>query len=320
MVLTVDARSFRDAEINLANPAAQLGAVFTPGRTLLGSPQLARVKADLLAAQADGTTWKFINLPEPIQNFGPLASGDRYEGYAAERSELLGFIHDNNIKNVVFITADIHGTSINNLTYQAVNPTNPTASFLGPQIKTSAFEVSTGAGAYDQPFGPTLAFLAYQAGFISAAQYAFYNSLPIAADTDSLLNDKDDFIKAILNGQLTATPTPGNHYSPLGLEDSGLHYQLQAGDWFMGHTAGWTEFTINAKNQALTITTWGIPIDKVLGALGNDAALAALSPQIIGKFTVFAAAVPEPQNWALLIAGFGLTGAMLRRRRVLAFA
>jgi PEP-CTERM motif len=32
------------------------------------------------------------------------------------------------------------------------------------------------------------------------------------------------------------------------------------------------------------------------------------------------AAVPEPTNWAMLIAGFGLTGTMLRRRRSLHFA
>jgi hypothetical protein len=32
------------------------------------------------------------------------------------------------------------------------------------------------------------------------------------------------------------------------------------------------------------------------------------------------AAVPEPASWAMLIAGFGLTGAVLRRRRVLAVA
>ena len=30
------------------------------------------------------------------------------------------------------------------------------------------------------------------------------------------------------------------------------------------------------------------------------------------------ASVPEPASWALLIVGFGLTGAVLRRRRVVA--
>ena len=29
-----------------------------------------------------------------------------------------------------------------------------------------------------------------------------------------------------------------------------------------------------------------------------------------------AAAVPEPASWAMMIAGFGLTGAALRRRRI----
>ena len=32
-------------------------------------------------------------------------------------------------------------------------------------------------------------------------------------------------------------------------------------------------------------------------------------------YTIGAGAVPEPASWALLLAGFGLTGAMARRRR-----
>lgn len=36
--------------------------------------------------------------------------------------------------------------------------------------------------------------------------------------------------------------------------------------------------------------------------------------------TGLAAAVPEPESWALLLAGFGLTGALLRRRKQLATA
>jgi phosphodiesterase/alkaline phosphatase D-like protein len=91
-------------------------------------------------------------LPEPIQNLGVIAASDRYEGYAAERAALLKFIDDNNISNVVFVSADIHGTLVNNLTYQ-----------LGPglpQIPTNAFEISTGSVAYDAPFGPTVLQLA----------------------------------------------------------------------------------------------------------------------------------------------------------------
>jgi hypothetical protein len=46
--------------------------------------------------------------------------------------------------------------------------------------------------------------------------------------------------------------------------------------------------------------------------------------QIIGEgttsFTPQGGTVPEPESWALLIAGFGLTGAVLRRRRMTAVA
>ncbi len=36
---------------------------------------------------------------------------------------------------------------------------------------------------------------------------------------------------------------------------------------------------------------------------------------IKGKFTLIAASAPEPTTWAMMIAGFGLAGATLRRRR-----
>ena len=35
---------------------------------------------------------------------------DRWEGYVAERNEILNFIRDNGIENVVFLTTDNHGT------------------------------------------------------------------------------------------------------------------------------------------------------------------------------------------------------------------
>ncbi len=37
--------------------------------------------------------------------------------------------------------------------------------------------------------------------------------------------------------------------------------------------------------------------------------------ELIGRVTLFSAAVPEPTSWAMLIAGFGLVGASQRRRR-----
>jgi alkaline phosphatase D len=314
LFIVADARSFRDPELDDSNPAVLLATAFTPGRTMLGDPQFERLKADLLTAKADGVTWKFVSIPEPIQNLGPLAAADRYEGYAAERTALLKFIADNDIQNVVFIAADIHGTSINNLTYQNGSP-------FDVQHNVAAWEITTGAVAFDAPFGPTIAQLALGAGLMTPAQYAFYQSLPIAPDLDDIPNDKDDFIRTLLNQFLTTTPSPFNGYSALGLQDSGLDYQLLAGDWFLGHYYGWTEFEIDAATQDLTVSTFGIAYDQVNDALGNPLALAALQPSLVGRFTVKATgAVPEPASWALMIGGMGLVGAAMRRRVQVRFA
>jgi hypothetical protein len=43
-------------------------------------------------------------------------------------------------------------------------------------------------------------------------------------------------------------------------------------------------------------------------------------PQELSHIVFFGAAVPEPESWAMLIAGFGLVGAVMRRRRTLATA
>lgn len=61
-----------------------------------------------------------------------------------ERAELLSFIEENDIDNVVFVAADVHMTAVNNLTYQ----TEPS----GEQIATGVFEVTTGAIAFSNSF------------------------------------------------------------------------------------------------------------------------------------------------------------------------
>src|SRR5262249_43377367 len=160
---------------DITNPAQVTNFLvqsFDPSRTMLGGPQLARLEHDLLVAQQNGVTWKFVMVPEPIQNLGVLAAQDRYEGYAAERTQLLRFIEYHYITNVVFVSADIHGTVVNNLTYQTAPG--------GTQFSTGAFEVTTEAVAFDAPFGPTVADLATAAGLLSPAQRAFYDSLPVA--------------------------------------------------------------------------------------------------------------------------------------------
>jgi phosphodiesterase/alkaline phosphatase D-like protein len=278
----LDTRSFRDSGLpaaNLANPTEFLVNSFNPQRTMLGRPQLEDLKRDLLSAERDGITWKFITVPEPIQNLGVLAASDRFEGYAAERTEILKFIDDNKISNVVFVAADIHGTVVNNLTYQLAPG--------GQQIATSAFEISTGSVAFDAPFGQTVAELAAGLGLLTPAQKAFYDSLPIANDADDLPNDQDDFIKGIVNDGLRALG-----YDPVGLSNNlsqanGLiNAKLLQGDYSATHTYGWTEFNIDAKTQKLVVTTYGIAPYTREELAANPGAILARQPKVVSQFEV----------------------------------
>jgi len=285
-IMITDSRSFRDAQIdpiNLADSediARFQQEAFDPSRTMLGKPQLELLKADLLEAQADGVTWKFVVIPEPIQNFGVVAAEDRFEGYAAERTELLQFIDENDIDNTVFLAGDFHGTIVNNLTYQ----TSP----LEAPIPLNAFEIVTGPVAFnDGRFGPNVVNLSAAAGFIGEEELAFYNSLPIAPDADDEVNDRDDFVKDLVNAQV----------DPLGLDRVGLNDNLPSaeglidaellqGDYLSAHTFSWTELDIDETNQQLTVTTYGTEAYSEEELLANPEAIVNRTPEIVSQFTV----------------------------------
>ena len=55
-------------------------------------------------------------------------------------------------------------------------------------------------------------------------------------------------------------------------------------------------------------------------AIGWDIRYDVLNKSSLSFSTRYIAAIPEPANWAMLIAGFGLVGAMARRRRAVAAA
>lgn len=277
-MFVLDTRSFRDDQLapaNLSNPVPFLVNTFDPSRTLLGKQQLSDLKQDLLAAESAGITWKFVAVPEPIQNFGVINAEDRFEGYAAERTELLKFIDDNAIENVVFLSGDFHGTLVNNLTYQ-VAPGQP-------QIQTSAFEIVTGPAAFfDGLFGPTVAQLSLAAGLITPAQFAAYQALPTTPDADSVVNDKDDFIKQLLVAQTNAFG-----YDPIGLDGAPrVDATLLQGDYVSTHAYGWTQFDIDQESQQLLVTTYGIPPYSEADLLANPEAITSLTPTIVSQFSV----------------------------------
>jgi phosphodiesterase/alkaline phosphatase D-like protein len=118
-------------------PPGCLAAIFDPDRTLLGPVQKAQLFADLAASTAK---WKLVVSEEPIQQFHALPY-DRFEGYAAERAELLVFIQQNGIEGVKFLTTDTHATMLNQVAVDVFTAPAPIAVELvtGP-VATFTFE------------------------------------------------------------------------------------------------------------------------------------------------------------------------------------
>lgn len=295
-VIISDARSFRDAPLPfIADPfdANQiedfLRSTFATDRTMLGRAQMDALKDDLFDSQQDGITWKFVIIPEPIQNFGIIGAEDRFEGYAAERTELLKFIHENTIENVVFIAADFHGTIVNNLAYQELLTEEADDVVVIESTPISAFEVVTGPVAfYDALLGPSTVNLATLAGVLSPFLKGIYDRAPVAPDTDSIVNDKDDFLKSLINTQLETLD-----YDPIGLNENNagaeglIDAELLQGDYLACHTYGWAEFEIAPETQELLVTVYGVDAYSEADLLADPNDVINREPRVVSQFRVY---------------------------------
>jgi phosphodiesterase/alkaline phosphatase D-like protein len=295
VILITDARSFRDAPLPaITDPfdanevEVFLAGTFTSDRTMLGRAQLESVKKDLLESQQDGITWKFIVIPEPIQNFGVINAEDRFEGYASERTELLKFIDENEIRNVVFIAGDFHGTIVNNLACQELQIEGTGDSSVINSTPIDAFEVVTGPVAFfDGLLGPSTVNLAASAGVLSPFLKSIYNSLAVEPDTDSTVNDKDDFFKSLVNTQLEALD-----YDPIGLNENKpeaeglIDAELLQGDYLACHTFGWAEFDIASDTQELLVTVYGVDAYSETDFLADPNNIINQVPRIVSQFIV----------------------------------
>ena len=105
-------------QMALPVPAACLAALLDPNRTLLGREQKRGLQQRLRQSTA---TWKFIVSQVPVQEFfaNPY---DRWEGYAAERAEILNFIRASRIRNVVWLSTDLHAVLINDVRLTTYTP------------------------------------------------------------------------------------------------------------------------------------------------------------------------------------------------------
>jgi alkaline phosphatase D len=167
-VFMLDERSYRGP--NTAN----VQTVLTPESAFLGPEQLRWLKQRLLASRA---TWKVIASDMPISIVVPDLNPDvpkgTFEAWAnnehgtpkgreLEIANLLAFIKNNDIKNVVWVTADVHYASATQYDPSRAQFTDfkPFWEFVAGPINAGTF----GPGDIDKTFGPNVVYSSAPAG------------------------------------------------------------------------------------------------------------------------------------------------------------
>jgi alkaline phosphatase D len=144
----LDQRQYRDDQPcgdAIAPPCPELNQA----RNLLGRTQMNWIKKELQASKA---AWKVIG--NEVMMMPAKVTGDAYvqydswHGYPGEREELLGHIDRKRIRDVVFVTGDIHTFIAGDVKTQGGLGKSVALEFVGGSI------TSTNFGETDLPIGP----------------------------------------------------------------------------------------------------------------------------------------------------------------------
>jgi alkaline phosphatase D len=189
-IFAIDLRSYRGA--NSANRQTSLA---TESR-IFGESQLDGLKARLAASTA---TWKIVASDMPIG----LVVGDapgRFEAFAngepggplgreLELAELLRFIRDRRIRNVVWVTGDVHYCAAHHYHPSRARFTefDPFWEFVAGPLHAGTF----GPGTLDPTFGPEARFIGIPKGMKGnrppSEGFQFFGTLTISARTRTLI-------------------------------------------------------------------------------------------------------------------------------------
>ena len=123
----IDVRSYRDPAVEATdNETPEGGVVMEPDRTTLGAPQKAWLKEQLSGSSA---AWKLVGTgynvlavrltdrdtperratePDLVLNAGDYYPNEAFDDYQAERRELLQFLVDECVEDVVFVAGHTH--------------------------------------------------------------------------------------------------------------------------------------------------------------------------------------------------------------------
>ena len=120
-----------------------------PNRTMLGAKQKAWFKQTLAGSPQAWKLWANEVMLMGFQN-GPQngANNDQWDGYAAERKELLDFALANNVKNLLPLTGDIHNFFVGTATTDGSDTGTPVCGeFVGGSTTSLGLPEETGIPA-----------------------------------------------------------------------------------------------------------------------------------------------------------------------------
>jgi alkaline phosphatase D len=143
-------------------PPACVAAINDPNRTMLGQHQREVFEQAIEKSKA---TFKVVMNEVPIQQFYALPY-DRWEGYAAERTQLITFLRDH-VKNAVFLTTDVHANMVNDVRLQTLETGGPVNSGI-TEVTTGPVATNTFAGEINGTIGSPGGATAIRAFFFNA--------------------------------------------------------------------------------------------------------------------------------------------------------
>ncbi|MGH8637917.1 MAG: alkaline phosphatase D family protein [Burkholderiales bacterium] len=200
-VFTLDLRSYRGA--NSENRQTTL----TAESMVFGATQLAALKAQLAASRA---TWKVVASDMPIglivgdgqSRFEAVANADPGVplGRELEVADLLRFIRDRQVRNVVWITGDVHYCAAHyyDPSRAAFTEFEPFWEFVAGPLNAGTF----GPNTLDATFGPEVKFTGIPAGMKGnrppSDGFQFFGTLHIDAKTRALTAKLHDLAGKVL--------------------------------------------------------------------------------------------------------------------------
>jgi alkaline phosphatase D len=207
-ILALDMRSYRGA--NSENRQTALDGA----SALLGSSQIAWLKNRLASSRA---TWKIIASDMPIglivrdgpSHYEAVANADHGKplGRELEIADVLRFIRDRRIRNVVWITADVHYCAAHAYTPERALFTEfePFWEFVAGPLNAGTF----GPGELDKTFGPEVKFTGVPPGMKQnrppSDGLQFFGTLTVSVRTRMLTARLHDLSgKAIYSVELEA--------------------------------------------------------------------------------------------------------------------